>query len=331
MKINKIKIRNFLLHYSGYSYLKWKSFPKGLYCFNYHRIGESKQTRFDKNIYSCSAKTFEQHLLFFKKDFEVITIEHLKRLIDIGKPLDKHYALITFDDGYLDNYQLAFPLLKKYNMSAAFFIASDYIESNKITWWDEIAWMINQCDLKTIKLPNWDKEVTIDKKNIDTTMRQIINKIKQYREIPIDVVLDSFREITMLEFTEYDNSFFMNWDMLEEMVNSGMDICSHSCSHKILSHLPADEQFQEIVNSKKIIESKLGVKVDVFAYPEGGVRTYSKITLDLLQKANYQLAFNFIPGFNPNPCKNVYELKRMPVSDNPTVNDLKILSIFYAI
>ena len=98
----------------------WPILPNGIYCFNYHRIGNEENSQFDPNVFSCTAERFEQHIKFYHAEFTVISIENLIDLIENNSPLDKKYALITFDDGYIDNYSVAFPILKKHNITAAF-------------------------------------------------------------------------------------------------------------------------------------------------------------------------------------------------------------------
>jgi len=328
--INKSTIKRNIINYSGYAYLKWKLRAFGFYCFNYHRIGDPNKTPFDPNVFSCTKETFANHLQFYQENFEVINIKQLIYLISSEIPLKKHYALITFDDGYKDNYDDALPLLIEQNISATFFIPTDYINNQKVPWWDEIAWMIKQCNLDYIQLPHWQDKVILDKQNFRLTLRKIISQIKKNRQMPIDTVLNIIREKTQVKFC-YNEGFqlFMNWDMLKEIQNNGMDIGSHGCSHQILSHLSSSDQIEELKLSKSKLESKLNTAIQAFAYPEGGVNTYNQLTIEALEKTNYKLGFNFIPGINKDLKKAQFELRRLPVSNNCSVSDLKILSTSY--
>ena len=97
-----------------YSNLMWPMLPNGIYCFNYHRIGDEATSQFDPNVFSCTAEQFEQHIKFYKAEFTVISVDELIIKINNNSPIDKKYAVITFDDGYIDNYSIAFPILKKH-------------------------------------------------------------------------------------------------------------------------------------------------------------------------------------------------------------------------
>ncbi|HCH69557.1 MAG TPA: hypothetical protein DE042_03485, partial [Colwellia sp.] len=107
--LNKSVLKSLLIRCSGYEAYKWLTRENGLYCFNYHRIGDCTKTPFDPNLYSCSEEQFKKQIQFIKKNFQVITLEEVLLLAEHKLPLNRRYALITFDDGYIDNYEVAYP------------------------------------------------------------------------------------------------------------------------------------------------------------------------------------------------------------------------------
>jgi peptidoglycan/xylan/chitin deacetylase (PgdA/CDA1 family) len=325
--ISKLAIKKLFLSYSGYSQLKWFFRPQGLYCFNYHRIGHADQTLLDPNVFSCTTELLDQHLKFYRENFQVINIAQLIELVKNNKPLNKHYALITFDDGYIDNYEQAFPCLKKHQLPAAFFVPTAYVETNKIPWWDQIGWMVRHSEIKQITLSNdhSSQNITIDRQAINKTLRSITSYIKHNRDIPLDIFMQSIASQTEHQFDNIDiqQPLFMTWEMLREMSASGMDIGSHSHSHKILSSLSEADQLSEIQLSKTTIEEKLNKTVNAFAYPEGGIETYTQQTVTILGNLGYQVGFNFCRDINVDLQSNLYELNRFSVSENCTVDDLK--------
>ena len=84
----------------------WPLRGNGLYCFNFHRIGNADNTAFDPCVFSCDVDSFKKYLDFFKKNFRVIALAELYSLIREGRPINEKLALITFDDGYRDNYDM---------------------------------------------------------------------------------------------------------------------------------------------------------------------------------------------------------------------------------
>jgi hypothetical protein len=141
--------------------LFWKLRPKGLFCFNYHRIGEPTKDLFDPNVFSCNEGVFAEHLKFYKSNFDIITIGELNAVSNTKKRLNEKFALITFDDDYIDNYSLAYPLLKANGVPAVFFIATDFIEKDIIPCWDEIAYLLQFSNKKSVTLDNWESPVSL--------------------------------------------------------------------------------------------------------------------------------------------------------------------------
>ncbi len=158
--------------------LLWKFRPNGLFCFNYHRIGEPTKSPYDPNVFSCDESVFEDHLKFYQSNFDIVTIDDLNTIKQSQKKLNNKYALITFDDGYIDNYQLAYPLLKEYRVPATFFIATDFIEKDITPWWDEIAFLIQNSNQDLLQLDNWKMPISLTSKSKDKKIKEILQRIK---------------------------------------------------------------------------------------------------------------------------------------------------------
>ena len=311
--------RSKLSQLPGIKQLLWTMLPNGVYCFNYHRIGVAKDSSFDPNVFSCTPEVFEQHLIFFKKNFEIISIEQLNQLY-MSPQLDKKYALITFDDGYQDNYERAFPLLKKYQVPATLFVATDFIDQKCIPWWDEVAWIIRQCTTKEIAATGWLSTEQLDALSLSDRIKAILRVIKKDQLTSIDDKLTRLRQLTQksCDITDLPQKLFANWDMIREMSTNGISIGSHTCSHRILSHLSKAEQKHELLHSKEKIERELNQTISALAYPVGGIDSFNNTTENLAQASGYSIAFSYINGINKTLTNDFkYQLLRIPVDNNP--------------
>lgn len=305
--------------------LLWRSKPKGLYCFNYHRIGEPNSTPYDPNVYSCNEEVFEQHIQFYKSNFDVISIEELESLSQSTTKFNHKFAIVSFDDGYIDNYELAYPILKSHQTPAIFFIATDFIDKDILPWWDEIAYLVKLSKKETIQLSGWDKSLSIPNSNKCHAIKSILQTIK------IDASKTMHDKIVLLklalgidkDFITPHENLFVTWDMLREMKNNGMSIGSQSCSHHIMSHLSNNEQTNEAKNSKERINNELGGNISSFAYPVGGKEAFTLETEKILSETGYAFGFSFIPGINRKLDTNKYHLNRFSIDNNCTVNQIK--------
>ncbi|MBE0365861.1 hypothetical protein PULV_b0548 [Pseudoalteromonas ulvae UL12] len=304
---------------------KWTNLPSGIYCFTYHRIGDAKQCDFDANVYSCTAKRFEQHLMFYKKHFEVINQQQLQQLLESDKPLEKKYALISFDDGYIDNYKLAFPILRKHDLTALFFITTGYVSQHRIPWWDKIAWLIKKSECKKLYYPTDAKPVNLSRRNKNKVINDVLKRVKADNQTSMADKIDLLSELlgTQLNESMNDIQLFMNFEQVKEMHQAGMDIGAHTVNHCILSHEDSATQQIELAQSKAELETLLGTCVPLLAYPVGAFNCYNDDTIKLAQELGYQVAFTYEEGINLSPASNRFELLRFPIENNKSITRLK--------
>jgi peptidoglycan/xylan/chitin deacetylase (PgdA/CDA1 family) len=253
----------------------------------------------------------------------------LRVIADTNKRISDRYAVITFDDGYLDNYNHAFPILKKHNVPGIFYIPTDFIGSKVVPWWDEIAYLLRNSYNQSYQLPEQTDIYFLDENNIDAIIRKIISQAKLIKNISIIEILEDIREkfpqaVNKLnKLSSKEKTLFMNWVQVKDMADNGMEIGSHTVSHQILSQLSETQQEQEIEQSKYIIEENIGRKVLSIAYPVGLYNCYTDKICSISKKTGYIIGFNKEAGKNktiPNP----YDINRLSVD----TNDLNLMKFY---
>jgi peptidoglycan/xylan/chitin deacetylase (PgdA/CDA1 family) len=105
----------------------------------FHRVDD----RYATDAISCSIEKFETFCAFFKKFFIVVSLGELVEKLRRGEDVSRH-LVITFDDGYRDNRETAAPRLKQAGLPACFFIATSFIESDRVPWWDSEAGIVSE-------------------------------------------------------------------------------------------------------------------------------------------------------------------------------------------
>jgi peptidoglycan/xylan/chitin deacetylase (PgdA/CDA1 family) len=310
---------------------KWRLLRPGLYCFNYHRVGDPQSTEFDRNTFSCTAHGFEEHLEFFQHHFEVVNLDRLAGGCR-GRPSGKRkaFALITFDDGYIDNYSIAFPALRQYGLSAVFFLPTSFVGSTDIPWWDEIAYLLRSAAGRTIKLNSSSQPFVIERDNTEPCIRRVLSFVKS-RPMPL---VDQVEEIRHAcggqESPNLSNGrrLFLNWDHAREMRSAGMDIGSHTHTHRVLAHLTEREQKAELGNSRDILESQLGAPISSVAYPVGSRSAYTLETCNLAKETGYRFGFNFQRRNNRLPLGRPLDISRLAVNWGVTPHKLRSMICF---
>jgi peptidoglycan/xylan/chitin deacetylase (PgdA/CDA1 family) len=97
----------------------------------FHRVDD----RWKGNPISSTEAEFIEYCDFFQRHFTVVTLTELLRKLKTGENVSRH-LVITFDDGYKDNHDFAAVELRKRNLPATFFVATDFISTNRVPWWD---------------------------------------------------------------------------------------------------------------------------------------------------------------------------------------------------
>jgi peptidoglycan/xylan/chitin deacetylase (PgdA/CDA1 family) len=310
MRVNLRK----LLSFTGLVWGRWRMLGLNLYCFNYHRLGNPEDCQFDRGVFSCGQGEFREHLGLIKRRFEVIGLERIPWLLN-HRPIGRRpYALITFDDGYFDNYALALPMLREFDMTATFFIPTAFIGSRRIPWWDEIAWTLRHASVRQLRLRGVNEVFSLEPDAVERTTIRILDRVATRSDIPMGEQVDEMREACRPREPMNSVNLFMDWPQVRALRAAGMDIGAHTHTHPVLSHLDDAAQKQELETSRGILEQELREMVHAVAYPGGQQFSYTRRTCRLAQSVGFQLGFNFLGRPNRLPIADPLDIGRMDAS-----------------
>ena len=303
-----------LLSRSGCGSLLGKVLPgSGVLVLNYHRIGNGKGSPFDRGLWSTSAESLTDQIRFCKSRLEMITPDDLPRALAAGRG---RYGIITFDDGYRDNYEVAFPILKAEGVPATFFITTGLIDTPKLPWWDEIAWMVRTSQRNRIELPGWiPAPLTFDEPDREEVVRALLRVYKAMLSESTVRYLDVIAEATGSGRYggEAGKNLWMDWDMLREMKTAGMTIGGHTVSHQVLSRLTPEKQQEEIRGCADRLVAEMNEPMRYFSYPSGGLQRFDASSRVCLREANVQYAFSYYGGCNRFRDWDDYDIRRIAV------------------
>ena len=310
----KIVLSNILQRLAVYRFVRTAK-NDCLLVLNYHRLYEqSLRTQFDVNVFEHSADVFEQHLKFIKSNFTVVSENDVLQMVTSHKINDR-CALVTFDDGYIDNYTVAYPLLKTYDIPAVFFIPTESINERRIGWWDIVSYVIKLSSRNVIFLHNKKFSIT----TLYEQQQAIDYSLSFIKRTPFEesrfFVHDLARECeVVLPAHELQSSQLMQWKHIVEMSKNGIAIGSHTHSHRVLAGLDSGQQMDELRVSKEILEKRLGHAVHSLSYPVGGYAHFSRTTQEIAERVGYTLAFSYNTGFNKSFISDRFDIKRFSLS-----------------
>lgn len=261
-------------------------------------------------IAALSEENFRQQIEILASCFRVASLEQVVDEI-------KHECLlpeticITFDDGYLDNYIYAYPILKQYNVPATIFLTSDVIGTTKILWHDRALLALKNTQNRRFHHEDFSKQEfdLTDELSKQHVAIRILEWLKRFSPVERDNKIKTLLDLCGVKESIGGPRLMLDWQEVQEMHRNGITFGAHTKSHPILTLLPQEEKEGEIIGSKRAIEDKLGVAVTTFAYPNGKITDFDEETKRCLRLAGFRCAVTTCFGLNTSK-RDAFEFYR---------------------
>lgn len=291
---------------------------RGLVVLNYHRIGHAAGTPYDHGVWSATEEAFSEQMRFLRRHMDLIDPADLAHLRD---RMRGRYVMVTFDDGYRDNYEAALPILRHEGVRATFFVATGFIDRPSLPWWDEIAWMVRTSRQARLDLRPWlDSPVEMDEPDRTRAERDLLRVYKVLPGERLEAYLEAVGAATGSGRASHSHAghIWMTWSMLREMRDAGMTIGGHTVSHPVLANMSAAQQRDEILLCRERLEGELGKPMDCFSYPVGNPTSFDERTRELLAEAGVRWAFSYYGGCRRFDDWDPYDIRRVAVETEIT-------------
>ncbi|MGD9972532.1 MAG: tetratricopeptide repeat protein [Desulfatirhabdiaceae bacterium] len=275
-----------------------------LIVLNYHRIQPDDpgfRTCFDDGVYNLNATEFERQIRWLKRNTLILSES---RLLNHFKDGDRSFpdtsrpcVVITFDDGYKDNYTLAYPILKAHDVPAILFVASQMIDKRRLAWWDTIAYLIKKCTKPVIRYDGREFILETQRSQAIAHFQEIMKQTAFEQTKYLVSELSEHCEVDLPD-AELQDQEILTWNEIREMANNQIAIGSHTHTHRVLSTIDAGAQKEEMILSKLIIEQNVGQPVFSISYPVGEQRFITRETAKIAAECGYFLGFTTNTGIN---------------------------------
>ncbi len=302
------------MFWSGTSFL-FSQLParNSLLVLNYHRIGNPDDDPFDPSVFSATAEQFNDQIAYLKRKLLLITPDEALAFIE-GREEERTSrcrVLVTFDDGYLDNYEIAFPILRSHGAQAVFFLVTSMVGSCHLPWWDRIAYLMKTARKRRFSLSYpGELAVDIDKNGLPESLSAVLKFYKQPDNSDPERFIRELAETSMGEEPPKAMRRFLNWDEAREMSKAGMEIGAHTHSHHVLSQLEPERQHEELSLPRRILKEQLGIEARVLAYPFGHKGSYTEQTEGIAKELGYRAAYSHHGGTNLQGTTSSFDVKR---------------------
>ncbi|HYE69982.1 MAG TPA: polysaccharide deacetylase family protein [Aquabacterium sp.] len=232
----------------------------------FHRVLPSRDPLFPDEV---DAERFDQICRWLRDWFRVLPLDEGVLRLKAGT-LPARAAAITFDDGYADNHDVALPILQRHGLTAAFFVATGFLDGGRM-WNDTVIESVRASKLQTLDLSEVGEQglgvhdltdVVARRRAIDS----IISRVKYLQPVQRT---DTVSRIAEASGAPLPATLMMRSDQVHALHRAGMQIGAHTVTHPILATLAEEEVRREMQESKQCLERIIGSRVGLFAYPNG--------------------------------------------------------------
>lgn len=281
----------------------------------YHRIGtpEAGPAGLDERVVSASPAGFDRQMQYLRSRHEVLSFDDLVDRVHADRPIPTNAAVVTFDDGYRDNFDLAYPILRRHGLPATIFLTTGFVGSTQRLWWDELHAAIAGCNSRRVGIPGLG-EVSLGSRG---SRRRVMETLRrQWKNIPDSELRASLDKTSSAlgggAAPGRHERVSLSWDEVREMRGHGIGFGAHTHTHPILTRVSAAAGEREISVSRTTLERELGVPPRFFAYPNGERGDFDAGTRDLLIRNGFEAAVTLVPGSNPlaGQRTDLFELRR---------------------
>ncbi|MBF0565701.1 MAG: polysaccharide deacetylase family protein [Nitrospirae bacterium] len=264
-------------------------------------------------------ESFEAQMRLLAREFDPIALDEFVSALANRVPLPRKCVVVTFDDGWQDNYLFAFPILKSYAVPATVFLTTGYVgTTKKIFWQESLVFLIKSLQKRLYEIrrrsrgdTSGDKEKLLHffsakglaylfpqlEKAISgrDAVSELIEILKGVDKMQVNCLIEALDEYLGHPGFPYSQNSFLGWEQIREMSGSNVTFGSHSATHGLLTELDDDDLYRELSTSKTAIEDKLKFTVNTLAYPNGN---FDNRVIRAAKDAGYTGAVSTIAGVN---------------------------------
>ena len=260
-----------------------------LFIVMYHYTRDLKHSRYPE-IKGLDVQLFREQISFFKEHFFIVTMEQVMDAVERKYDLPKNALLLTFDDGYVDNYTYALPILEEFGVQGSFFIPGKTFATHQLLDVNKIHYILASADIgclledvkkkmdyyrgREFQYPSTDelfqeyalanrfdcKEVIFVKRMLQTVLpEKLRNKISS----------DLFEKYVGISEEQLAYELYMSEEQIRTMKRHGMFIGIHGFDHYWLGNLQKEQMQRDILQALDVMDEFIDRKRWVMNYPYG--------------------------------------------------------------
>jgi len=248
---------------------------------------------------------------YVDKGYELISLNELEEILKNKKKLKHPFVCFTLDDGYKDNFEIAYPIFRRHNCPFAIYLTTDFPDRKAFLWWYILEDILKQNNELLLGDGTLLKAETLFEK--DKVFNYIREKVFSANYDDVELLMKGILVNYSYSFSDKTEHLALNWSQIIDLAQDSLcTIGSHSITHRVLTGLSTKQLSEELIRSRIIIEQYIKLSVKHFAYPYG---IYDARVKDFVRQAGYTTSVIVNGGKVRNEKRSEFEIKRILIEE----------------
>ncbi len=284
----------------------------------YHRVLDPKDDPHAYQRVTIKPDDFERQVRFLVENYHVISMQELLRVSQNEAVLPSRAVLVTFDDGYNDFAENAWPILKKHQVPVTLFVPTAYPDHpERVFWWDKLHQAVHQ----TERRDDLVADCGIIQLRTQSQREQSFSKMRDYvKSRPHKEAMEWVEKVCGLIGAVQPESQILSWRALRQLAREGVTMGAHTRTHPLMDLISVEQALVEAHGSLQDLEREIGSALPIFAYPGGH---FSEEVVMGLKDVGFVLAFTTVRGLNDLSKIDWLRIRRINVGPSTTLPVLR--------
>lgn len=304
------------IHHGGLSSIARASLAGRAVILRYHSVSsEADGTHLclDPGL-AVLPEDFDRQCAWLRRHYRVVSLDEMVDALQAGRALPPKAVALTFDDGYLDNYTRAFPILQRHGLNATFYVSTGCIDNRTILWTGILRFCVFTTRVPVLEIAEpmpfrLPVGSPIERRDAFTKLIVTMKNVPTEKRMAL---LSSVRRAAGIDDLAPLRGIMMSWGQVEEMHRAGMIFGAHTITHPNLPNATHEEARDEIFGSRDELAAHVG-HVRHFSYPNGrGSAHLTDSVKGLVREAGFDSSTTSVTG-SVLPGDDLLALKRIGI------------------
>lgn len=298
----------------------------------YHRIATVEHPDsypLDLGLVSATAEEFDAQMRALREFANPVSLDQIADAVTHGRTLPERAVAVTFDDGFSDTFELAFPLLRRHDIPATVFVSTEHLEHSEPFWFEITAHLMLRVPPRAISFDECPEGLPAadDRDARRAAIAQLHRILKACPNPRRRALVDEWRRRFAGHFDAHalERSRPISRQQLLQMADAGIQFGSHTVTHPNLALAADDAIERELRDSRKYLTQLLDRPVRSLAYPFGTPDTYDERAKSVARACGYELAVSFRQGVNWPGTLDALELRRVGISPGIGAEQFRVM------